>query len=186
MKLSKEYIGCGFIVKIVSIVMCLVLMSSMIVIMAPVVDSHSGDVIFSEWAFNTPTMDGQISTGEWDDAIIVDMSLVPGTSLECYMYVMNDDTYLYMAYDAVGDGTPDNMDGAMFSFDTDHNAIETDQHDDQFIIGDIFGVTAGQNQAHYVFDAGLPGWQEESCPFTEPGLEGDWGFGQPGNPASNT
>ena len=72
-----------------SVIMCIFLMSSMIVFMTPGTESHSGDVVYSEWAFTTPTMDGTISAGEWDAATIVDWSAVPGNTLGVFMYVMN-------------------------------------------------------------------------------------------------
>ncbi len=171
--------------RALTIFIALSMMGSILTIISTDVYSHSGDVIFSDWAFSQPTMDGMINAGEWDDAVMLDLSIIPGTTMETYLYVMNDGTNLYMAYDAVGDEFSDMMDGAIFCFDTDHNGFETDMEDDQFIIGDIFGITGGQNQARYVYDILMPGWVEESCPFTEPGLDGDYGFSSSPNSAND-
>jgi hypothetical protein len=59
-------------------------------------DGDGGDVVVS--GIGTATIDGRITPGEWDRAGVVDFTF--STFLESHpsrMYVMNDDTYLYIA-----------------------------------------------------------------------------------------
>jgi len=172
---NEDKIKCGLARKNFSVIMSIFLISSMVVLMTPGTISHSGDEVYSEWAFSTPTMDGMINAGEWDDATIVDWSSVSGNTLGVFMYVMNDNTHLYMAYDATEDTTSDPMDGCTFCFDTDHNGLETDQHDDQFHLGNPFGAL---HKEHLIYDGGLMTWIDSGpVPWTYPGLDGEMGYG---------
>ena len=57
------------------------------------------ETIESGWMTSTPTIDGAISAGEWDDATQTNLSAA-GT---CNLYLKNDGQYLYGALDAVDD-----------------------------------------------------------------------------------
>jgi hypothetical protein len=69
--------------------------------------AHSGDIIESSVAVIVPTIDGEISPGEWDDAAFFDISNKEGLGGHpdniCYLYIKNDETYLYVAFDIVSD-----------------------------------------------------------------------------------
>ncbi|HTD81846.1 MAG TPA: hypothetical protein VK723_06820, partial [Thermoplasmata archaeon] len=138
--------------------------------------AHSGDVIDSLWASSPPTVDGTMTPGEWAGAMAVDLGAIPGNFLASSLLVMNDATYLWVAYDAVGDRTASVNDSASFAFDTGHDAVGTNGAEDQFIVSGIF---AG-GSAHLVYSGG--GYIVEDSPFDpglpdHAGLAGARGFG---------
>jgi len=57
------------------------------------------------WATPLPSIDGQISTGEWNNAGSCDITY-PGKTGTVTMYVMNDENYLYLAIDDPTDTNP--------------------------------------------------------------------------------
>ena len=118
MKVSNEGMK-----KALTIFIAFAMVGSVLTIISQNAHSHSGDVIFSEWATASPVMDGSIVAGEWDDATMLDLMVVPGNALGVYMYVMNDATHLYMAYDATWDTSMDMWDGCTFCFDTDSASV---------------------------------------------------------------
>jgi len=76
---------------------------------------NTAPVIHSAWCSAPPTIDGVISPGEWDDAQEVDM----GNGVTAY--VMNDDHYLWIAWDDPNDNTLDAFDQVGIYFDDDHD-----------------------------------------------------------------
>src|SRR5512136_839378 len=94
--------------------------------------AHTGAWIDSAYTSAPPTIDGVLSAGEWANATTVDLSAIPGNLLRASLLMENDNTYLYIAYDAVGDTTVDPMDEAAVAFDTGHDAIMTRGAEDQF------------------------------------------------------
>jgi len=84
----------------------------------------------------TPTIDGIVEAGEWDDASVV-VSVVA-------VYVKQDGENLYIALD-IPDNTPHDLDGLLVCFDVNHNAGPKPQGDDTKIVVTRFGV-----QAEYV------------------------------------
>lgn len=91
------------------------------------VSAHSGDVL-SAWAAVVPTINGVISSGEWDDADSVSFlleysDLLPETSVhEARMYVKNDETYLYLAVLVEWDDYNANDFGNWW-FENDHDGV---------------------------------------------------------------
>ncbi len=144
--------------------------------LVPEADAHSGDEIYSVWTATPPTIDGSFLAGEWSDANVVDLSLIAGNNLGSYLYVVNNDTHLYVAYDAYGDTVNDVGDAASISFDTDHDGAPTDGGDDQFVIlGD--GTTQ-----HFNYSSVAADWEVHCQPFdpglpNHAGLAGAEGFG---------
>ncbi|MCK5290531.1 MAG: hypothetical protein KAR39_00755 [Thermoplasmata archaeon] len=144
--------------------------------LVPEADAHSGDEIYSVWTTTSPTIDGSFLAGEWSDANVVDLSLIAGNDLGSYLYVINNDTHLFVAYDAHGDTTNDVGDAASISFDTDHDGAPTDGGDDQFVIlGD--GTTV-----HFNYSSVAADWEVHCQPFdpglpNHAGLAGAEGFG---------
>ena len=110
------------IAGIVAIAIAFALIAAMMVM--PAAAHYPGAVINSNWATTIPTIDGVKSTGEWDDAWSDTVSMNPavGTSpLEVPLWVKNDGTNLYLAYD-VPDTTDDNdLFGILFD---NHNDCE--------------------------------------------------------------
>lgn len=143
----------------------------------PVIESHFASV--------APAIDGAILEAEWADAHVEDLTAIPVNGIPARMLVMNDNQSLYVAYDALGDVTMDSFDVASIGFDTGHDGITTDGHDDQF----IQGGRVTNNQAHLVYDATLDWWAFEDSPYdptlpNHAGLASAWGFGP--SPASDT
>lgn len=161
--------------RLSSAVLVMVLLGSLTGI-SPGVIAHSGDTIYSVWTSSAPTIDGSFAPGEWTDAEVVDLSMVVGNDLGSYLYAANNDTHLFIAYDAHGDLTDDPGDAASISFDTDHDGAPTDGMDDQFVImGD--GTTQ-----HYNYSSVSGGWEMHCQPFdpglpNHAGLSGMEGFG---------
>jgi len=121
--------------------------------------AHSGDTIQSLWASVPPAVDGAMSSGEWSAAASVDLGAIPGNQLPAFLLIMNNDSFLWVAYDAVGDTTVTTNDSASFSLDTGHDGAATDGGEDEFYLGDF--------TAHIVWRGG--GYTWEDMPF-DPGL----------------
>jgi len=113
--------------KTVSGIMLTLLLTTMLTLAFNIqpLEGHSGNVL-SAWALITPTIDGVISIGEWDDAATVNFTLVTWSNElhVCNLYVKNDATNLYSAV-IVGDndysGPQTWGDNAIFFFDNDHD-----------------------------------------------------------------
>ena len=137
---------------------------------------HSGDLIDSVFAAVPPTIDGAMAPGEWADAAVVNLTAISGNRLPAYLLVKNNETFLWLAYDATGDATASANDSASFALDTGHDGVATDGGEDQFVLSGIFpGGSAHlvRGNGTYVvedapFDPGLP---------RHAGLAGARGFG---------
>ncbi|MCP4358835.1 MAG: S8 family serine peptidase [Chloroflexi bacterium] len=69
-----------------------------------------------------PTIDGLISAGEWDDALIMDISTVANPVM---MYVKHDGNMLYLAFDDQNDTTSDTFDQIGVYFDDEGGTAPT-------------------------------------------------------------
>src|SRR2546428_2839326 len=67
------------------------------------VRAHTGDWIDSAYTTALPTIDGTLSPGEWASATVVDLVAIPGNGLPGFLLIENNATFLYVAYDALGD-----------------------------------------------------------------------------------
>lgn len=107
----------------------LLVMALITVGLSPIVNAHSGDEITSAYG-STPTIDGILSTGEWDDASNVAFSVTNGN---CTVYVKQNGTHLHVAFDV-----PDNSswagEGSHVILDADYNGGEHPQTDDIFLV----------------------------------------------------
>src|SRR6266566_1794461 len=135
--------------------------------------------IQSSFATATPTIDGVISSGEWNDSTVVNLTAISGNTLPAYLFVKNNDTMLYMAYDAIGDTTQDPFDVAALAFDTGNDAVASNGHEDQFVQGATGFNPAGQS--HWVYRTSSNNWTLLDAPYNqslpnEAGLESAWGF----------
>jgi len=140
------------------IVSCVILSGAFLALAIPA-KAHSFDAIDSLWATSPPTIDGMLAPGEWADATDVDLGAIAGNVLPSHILVKNNDTLLWIAYDATGDLTPDADDAAAIAFDTGHDATETAGDEDQFVLD-----SGGMPSAHWVSD-GAGGWNLEDAPF---------------------
>lgn len=94
---------------------------------SPLVDTssviHSGNTLFP------PNIDGDIGLTEWADATVRDVSDVFGiydaadTVGSATIYVMNDETCLYMAFDAAWDTSMSDYDDFSPYFDDNHDGL---------------------------------------------------------------
>jgi len=80
----------------------------------------AGEVAEAGWAWVTPTLDGTISAGEWDDATVVNITAT-GIPAPVFMLVKNDCTHLYIAFVDTNDATHDFLDQVGIYFDEDHD-----------------------------------------------------------------
>jgi hypothetical protein len=130
---------------------------------------------------NPVTLDGNISTGEWSDATELDLLVVdPSNDLAAYLYLKNDDNYLYIAYDVVGDTQEDNNDYASVGFDTGNDAIATDGEEPHFFQSTpntlpMMMLYPPGNQVHFFYNATFTDWIEHCNPF-DPGQPGHAGL----------
>ncbi len=134
--------------------------------------AHSGDSIDATWSATGPIVDGAMTAGEWAGAASVDLGAIPGNQLPSFLLVTNNDTYLWLAYDAVGDRTESGSDAASFALDTGHDGVGTDGGEDEFYVANFTAHLVWRGGAHTIEDApfntGLP---------DHAGLAGVRGFG---------
>jgi len=142
-------------------------------------------VINSSGASITPTIDGEFSAGEWDDATFV--PLVDAYTI--YGYFKNDWDFLYILIDV-----PTYMVQYSFlsmSFDTGHDEIYTANHDDDFLINPDGTTRHSVANGTITPGPGIDFWADyhEHCsPFDHlflhhNGLEGATGFSTSPNEA---
>src|SRR5438132_4539609 len=79
--------------------------------------------IQSSSAVTTPTIDGVMTSGEWNDSTLLNLTAISGNTLPAYLLVKNSPTMLYMPYDAVGDTSLSYADAAALAFDTGNDAV---------------------------------------------------------------
>ena len=84
-------------------------------------------------AGETPTLDGIVESGEWDDASSVSSGVT--------VYVKQNGESLYIAFD-IPDNTPNDLDGLLVCFDVNHDAGSRPQVDDTKIVVTRSGVQA--------------------------------------------
>lgn len=97
----------------------------LILTLCPVVKGHSGDEIIAEFG-TTPTIDGMISVGEWDDANNV---AFPATDGNCTVYLKHNSSYLHVAFD-IPDNSYNNSDRSWLVIDVEHDGGTVTQTDD--------------------------------------------------------
>ena len=107
--------------KITSFVTISLILLSTSFVFVPIGKTHSGDTL-SAWALKVPTIDGVISSGEWDDAAKVTVTLVSQSSEShsATIYEKNDALDMYLAVKVLGDDF-NAQDGVFFYFDNNHN-----------------------------------------------------------------
>ena len=107
----------------------------------------------------SPRIDGQLDPGEWDDARVEDLSRVPLNDLPGFLLVKHNDTLLYVAYDVVGDITPELNDYASVGFDTANDGVPSNGREDEFIEAGSAG------QFHLVYSSAFGTWAIEDAPY---------------------
>lgn len=103
--------------KIVGVVLCLFLTLALFV-SVPWAHSNTNPprpILTSAWTDKAPKIDGVSSSGEWFNLVI--LMKPPSYPIEAYVYMMNDNNWLYVLVDAVGDTTNDADDECLLMFD---------------------------------------------------------------------
>lgn len=98
-----------FVVAVLAIVLAL----SSACILRPAF-AQTAPVINSQWTNTPPVIDGKFVAGEWSNLQIFMTS--PDYPIEAYAYFMNDNSYLYVLVDAVGDKTLGDSDECLLVF----------------------------------------------------------------------
>lgn len=137
--------------------LCLVLAAALLIAgLCSNVQAHSGDEVVAVYG-TAPTIDGTISTGEWDDASTVTFTVAEGGT--CTVYVKQDGNNLYVAFD-IPDTTTSPADASLLHFDVDHNDQTIPQSDDfRFYVqrcgwqGEYHGDGSG-----WQYDVSSSGW----------------------------
>jgi hypothetical protein len=107
--------------------------------------ARSGDIMVAVYG-STPTLDGSIEDGEWDDASTVIVSVTGGTN--CTVYVKQNGINLYVGFN-IPDTTYNGSDSCVVIFDVDHDGNQSLQTDDMWLAvsrngaKEEFNVTAG-------------------------------------------
>ncbi|MBN1561177.1 hypothetical protein JW998_13065, partial [candidate division KSB1 bacterium] len=74
----------------------------------------------SPWKFSVPSINGQIQTDEWINALPVTIT-APGATSTATLYVFNNDDHLYMAIDDPGNTSLNTDDQLGLNFDENHD-----------------------------------------------------------------
>lgn len=117
-------LGARWVFSCVAILLCLSFF------LATPIQSQPSDKVVAVYG-STPTLDGAIDIGEWDDASIVIFSLTGGAN--CTVYVKQDEANLHVAFN-ISDNTYSADDACGIAFDVDHDGNVTLQADDILFI----------------------------------------------------
>lgn len=115
----------------------------------------------SSMARTPPRIDGRLAPGEWSNATVENLADEPGNDLPGFLLVMHDDRFLYVAYDVIGDTSPDPYDIAAIAFDTGNDGLASGGHEDEFAEGGAFEHTS----YHIVYDNRSGFWAVEDWPY---------------------
>lgn len=144
--------------------------------------------IYSRWDSVAPIVDGQLNLTEWQNSSLIDLSLVETNTLDTYLYVKNNNTHLFIAFDAVEDIVMDSTDIASLAFDGDHDGAPTTNGDHEFSIrGGIDASCTGFTSAkcHFVYSQATNRWRandpmDQGLPY-QSGLDAAIGFDSSSN-----
>lgn len=148
----------------------------------PHTDFEEPPLILSGASSSVPAIDGVLTTAEWSEATVVNLSSIADNRLPALILVKNDLQTLYVAYDAVGDTSEDARDGASVAFDTGNDGVATAGREDHFAHGGVTEIA----QAHLIYyppyDEYPDFWDYDCWPFdrgrpNHEGLDLAWGFG---------
>jgi len=144
---------------------------------AAVIGAGTIPTINSIYQAAAPSPDGVYSAGEhivMGGVNAFNLISIAGNAFPAWLIVENDDTYLYVTYDAIGDTMDDGVnDFSSMAFDTDNNDAPTVGEDDEFDT---------QGPGHYDYDG--VGWSFlDAC--TTPSNDCVVGFGTSDNDLVN-
>jgi len=120
----------------------------------------SGPIINSNRMTTAVTVDGASGTGEWDDAAYVHVTTGTMVNFEYYLYVKNDDKWIYVCLDAVGDTTQDSGDEGILRFDTGHDEVLTHEGEDSL------HSSSDYINRHFLYNSTSGMWSSIHCTST--------------------
>jgi hypothetical protein len=134
------------------------------------------DIIETGRAVTAPDIDGVLSFGEWDDAVVVDISDRLGAiddanaPSSCLLYLMNDYNSLYMAYEMILDSTPGDGDQVLFRLDDDGDGTwATDSSEgSHFVVARVaedYSIFIAEPSGYTVNDPGAPEFSISLLPY---------------------
>jgi parallel beta-helix repeat protein len=146
--------------------------------------------IISNRKSNSVDIDGVYSLDEWSDASIAHITSGTEVNFEYYLNVKNDEEWIYICIDVVGDLTQNAGDEGDIIFDTGHDEVLTHGGEDK-----IHCVGDGINR-HFVYNSTHSSWPYIHCtspsgvPFTDHGRDENGtvaaiGFGSSPNSGSS-
>ena len=128
------------------------------VVIAPPTPTRT--TIKSMWTNSPPSIDGHMSAGEWSNLQITMTSPFP---VEAYAYFLNDNNYLYVLVDAVGDTTNNPSDECLLVFDFANNVMLKVFGDSSKLPATGFDAAAGFDTSpnspavnHRIFEIRIP------------------------------
>ena len=132
------------------------------------VKGHYPGVVLSAWATTTPTIDGTIAPGEWDDADFMTFTMDGHNGT---IYVKNDATNLYIAVVITDDDDSDDALRISFNDDHDNNAPENGEDAIKFdqITNDFYDLYYDATDYNYYNDEDAGGSQDGSAASTKTG-----------------
>jgi hypothetical protein len=132
----------------------------------------------SSWTTVAPIVDGSFTQGEWTNA-----QLLIEDPIHTYVYFMNDNSFLYVCVDAAnlfgGDYTEDDNDYCDLVFDTGHDELWEEGHEDWFR---VYGDGRTEHNVATTSHTYIP--HCTNWTLNHPGLEGVAGFGGSPNAAA--
>jgi hypothetical protein len=139
--------------------------------------------IYSAFDLIPPVIDGVLGGGEWAVATVINLTDIPSNEVASYMYVMNNETHLFVAYDVVGDTSPTQLDAASLSFDGDHDGSVQEGRNNEFVVRAqpfVCGAVSSF-KCHYTYSSSTNSWvpadpMDDSLPYHS-GLDAVAGFG---------
>ena len=97
-------------------------------------------------------VNGIMGEEEWSDVTSVHVMSGVSINFHYYLYVKNDENWMYMCVDVVGDGNQEDNDYCFIAFDTSHDEIFTHESED------AVAVWGDGNVGHGVYDENEEAW----------------------------
>ena len=97
-----------------------------------VTNLHSSS-IDSAWMMIPVNVNGIVGEEEWSDATSVHVMSGVSINFHYYLYVKNDENWMYMCVDVVGDGNQEDNDYCFIAFDTGHDEIFTHESEEAWV-----------------------------------------------------
>ena len=117
----------------------------------------SGVEISSSWLTTEVSIDGKMSSGEWSDATAMHITSGYSVNFEYYLYIKNDDNWIFVCLDVVGDASQHSDDYAFIAFDTGNDGLLTHEREDGIA---VFG---DGSVGHILYNEDSENWGLAHC-----------------------